>query len=101
MEPLVTDNPDRSRFEIFEADELAGFARYHQLKDEIAFLHTEIDARFQGRGLASKLARVALDSAREQGLTVLPFCPYIRGWVSKHPDYVDLVPEGQRARFGL
>jgi predicted GNAT family acetyltransferase len=44
---------------------------------------------------------VALDSAREQGLAVLPFCPYIRGWVSKHPDYADLVPEGQRARFGL
>lgn len=101
MEPLVTDNPDRSRFEIFEAGEIAGFAQYHRFKDEIAFIHTEIDPRFEGRGMAGKLARAALDAAREQGLAVLPFCPYFRGWISKHPEYVDLVPEGQRDRFGL
>ncbi|MFE4959473.1 GNAT family N-acetyltransferase [Streptomyces sp. NPDC056653] len=101
MESLVADNPDQSRFEIFEAEEMVGFAQYHRFKDEIAFIHTEIDPRFEGRGLAGKLARAALDSAREQGLAVLPFCPYIRGSITKHPEYVDLVPEGQRARFGL
>ena len=101
MEPRVADNPDRSRFEIFDDNELAGFAEYHRYQDEIAFIHTKIDPRFGGRGLGGALARAALDSAREQGLAVLPYCPFIRGWISKHPDYTDLVPQNQRQRFGL
>jgi predicted GNAT family acetyltransferase len=101
MEPRVADNPDRSRFEIFDDSELAGFAEYHRYQDEIAFIHTEIDPRFGGRGLGGALARAALDSARQQGLAVLPYCPFIRGWISKHADYTDLVPQDQRQRFGL
>jgi len=101
MTTSVTDNPDRSRFEITDDGKLAGFAEYHRYEDEIAFIHTEIDPAFGGRGLGGILARAVLDAAREQDLAVLPYCPFIRGWLSKHPDYVDLVPEGKRARFGL
>ncbi|MEV8287193.1 GNAT family N-acetyltransferase [Streptomyces niveus] len=101
MESRVADNPGRSRYEVFDGDELAGFTEYHRYRDEIAFIHTEIDPRFAGRGLGGVLARGALGAAREQELAVLPFCPFIRGWIGKHPDYADLVPQEQRARFGL
>ncbi|MGK4584896.1 GNAT family N-acetyltransferase [Kitasatospora sp. HPMI-4] len=101
MEQLTTDNAEKSRFEIHDNGELAGFAEYHRSDNEIAFIHTEIDPRFEGRGLGSRLARTALDTAREQGLAVLPYCPFIRGWITKHPEYADLVPASHRARFGL
>ncbi|MDH6708384.1 putative GNAT family acetyltransferase [Kitasatospora sp. MAA19] len=101
MTSSVADNPDRSRFEITDDGELAGFAEYFRHENEIAFIHTEIDPAFAGRGLAGVLARAALDSARERGLAVLPYCPFIRGWLGKHPDYVDLVPPDQLIRFGL
>ncbi|WP_035839241.1 GNAT family N-acetyltransferase [Kitasatospora azatica] len=103
MTTQVTDNPDRSRFEITDDGELAGFAEYFrpENENEIAFIHTEIDPAFAGRGLAGILARAALDAAREQGADVLPYCPFIRGWLGKHPEYVDLVPQAQRTRFGL
>ncbi|MEV6205547.1 GNAT family N-acetyltransferase [Kitasatospora sp. NPDC051914] len=101
MTTAVTDNPDQSRFEITEDGALAGFAEYHRYENEIEFIHTEIDPDFGGRGLSGILARAALDSARERGLAVLPYCPFIRGWLGKHPDYVDLVPEAERTRFGL
>ncbi|MEU9352485.1 GNAT family N-acetyltransferase [Streptomyces griseoloalbus] len=78
-----------------------GFAQYHAYKDEIAFLHTEIDQRFEGRGLAGLLINGALHAARVRGLKVLPYCPFIRGWITRHPDYVELVPRQDRARFGL
>ncbi|MGW6918469.1 GNAT family N-acetyltransferase [Kitasatospora sp. NPDC054939] len=97
----VTDSQERSRFEIFEDDQLAGFAEYNRHEAEIAFIHTEIDPRFGGLGLGGHLARHALDAAREQGLTVLPYCPFIRGWIAKHPEYTDLVPAAQHERFGL
>ncbi|NUP30540.1 MAG: N-acetyltransferase [Streptomycetaceae bacterium] len=104
MEPRVVDNPEQSRFEIYageSAAELAGFAEYHLHAEEIAFIHTEIDPRFGGQGLGGKLAQAALDEARARGLRVLPYCPFIRGWIRKHPEYVDLVPMQHREKFEL
>jgi hypothetical protein len=101
--PVVADNPAASRYELHVGTELAGFVTY-QLDDHgrvISLLHTEIEPAFQGAHLATRLARFSLDDARERGLAVLPFCPYIASWIRKHPDYTDLVPEERRADFAL
>jgi uncharacterized protein len=97
----VTDNAAKSRFEIFDGEELAGFAEYHRFRDEVAFIHTEIDDRFAGRGLGGSLVEAALTAAREQDLKVLPYCPFVRRWITKHPEYKELVPSAQHARFGF
>ncbi|MFC4944554.1 GNAT family N-acetyltransferase [Pseudonocardia sp. GCM10023141] len=100
-ESVVRDNPDESRFEI-EVDETpAGFAEYVATPGRITFTHTEIDPGFSGKGLAGVLIRTALDAARDQGLSVLPLCPFVRSFIAKHPEYVELVPAGSRARFEL
>lgn len=101
MDTRVTDNTTASRYEIFADDRLAGFVEYHRYKDEIAFLHTEILHAFAGRGLGTVLVRAVLAAAREEHLGVLPYCPFVRGWILRHPEETDLVPEGERARFGL
>lgn len=100
-EPVVADVPEQSRFEIRLGGELVGFASYDLRPGVVAFLHTEIDPSFEGRGLASRLIRAALDDVRKRGLSVLPFCPYVLSWIERHPDHVDLVPAGERGRFGL
>jgi predicted GNAT family acetyltransferase len=87
----VTDNPDKRRFELTADGWLAGFAEYRLDADTITFIHTEVDQAFSGRGLGSVLARGALDDARRRGLRVVAECPFIRGWIAKHPDYSDLV----------
>ena len=97
----VVDVPDRSRFEIRVDDEVAGFTEYRRRPGLIAFVHTLIDPRFEGRGLASQLVRTALSEARSDGLSVLPFCPFVRGYIAGHPEYLDLVPEDMRAKFEL
>jgi uncharacterized protein len=101
--PAVSDNPAASRYELHVGTELAGFVTY-QLREHgtvISLLHTEVEPGFQGEHLATNLARFILDDARERGLAVLPFCPYIGSWIKKHPDYADLVPQDRRADFGL
>ena len=42
-----------------------------------------------------------LDEAREAGTAVLPFCPFVNGYISRHREYVELVPEEFRTEFGL
>ena len=101
--PTVDDNPDQRRFEIHVGDELAGFSVY-ELQDDgrrYAFSHTETGERFQGQGLASVLVQEALDQVRAKGAAVLPYCPYVRAWIRRHPAYIDLVPERDRASFNL
>jgi uncharacterized protein len=91
MSTTVADAPERSRFEISVDDALAGFAVYRLAPGRITFVHTEIDDAYSGQGLGGKLARAALDDVRTRGLAVKPDCPFIAGWIAKHPDYADLV----------
>jgi uncharacterized protein len=99
--PVVADNPATSRYEVRVGGELAGFVEYRLRDPVISLIHTEVDPRFQGAGLAGRLARFSLDDARNRQLAVLPFCPYVLSWIKKHPEYTDLVPEDSRAEFGL
>lgn len=97
----VSDAPERERYEIRVDGELAGFATYKAQPQQIAFKHTEVDDRFEGRGLAGKLIAFALDDARGRGLAVLPFCPFVKAYIQRHREYADLVPEDRRGEFDL
>ncbi|HXL95272.1 MAG TPA: GNAT family N-acetyltransferase [Streptosporangiaceae bacterium] len=101
MELRVADNPEKARYVVLADGDLAGFVQYELTQNAIAFTHTQTDARFRGRGIAGHLVRAALDSARERGLGVLPYCPFVRAWIGEHPDYADLVPADRRAEFDL
>ncbi len=101
MAVRVEDDRERSRYEAFVDERRAGYSNYRRRPDLIALDHTEVDERFEGRGVGSALATRALDDARAEGLAVLPFCPFMNEFIQSHPDYADLVPESQRGRFGL
>ncbi|MCB8958413.1 MAG: N-acetyltransferase [Nocardioides sp.] len=93
MTDVVTShNPAAHRYEGHIDAELAGFAEYQLTDALVVFTHTEVDDRFEGRGVGSAVVRAALDDVRADGSRqVLPLCPFVKGWIAKHPDYADLV----------
>ncbi|HEY3466945.1 MAG TPA: GNAT family N-acetyltransferase [Amycolatopsis sp.] len=95
-EKRVTDNPDESRYEVWVGEKLAGFAEYDRRGDITVFTHTEIDDAFAGQGLGKVLAAGALDDVVARGGTIVPVCPFIAGYLKKHPDYEEHVrwPKG-------
>jgi predicted GNAT family acetyltransferase len=97
----VANHPEEHRYEVRADGELAGWTIYRERPGLIVFVHTEIDQRFEGQGLASQLIRAALDDARDRELQVLPFCPFVNGYIARHREYAELVPEAFRSRFGL
>ena len=101
MAPTVTDVSDRRRFEIAVDGAVLGFAEYRRRPGVITFLHTEIDPAHEGEGLGTLLVKAALDTARAEGLAVLPYCPFVRGFIDRHREYLDLVPVERRAKFTL
>lgn len=97
----VRDNPEQSRYEVYSGEQLAGFAEYTLDGTRVSFTHTETEPAFAGQGLAKRLVAEALEDVRGRGHAVLPYCPYVRKFLGKHPEYVDLVPAEERAEFGL
>ena len=97
----ITDAPERERYELSLDGEVVGFTAYRARPGLIAFVHTEIDERLQGQGLADRLIRFALEDARERHLAVLPFCPFVKAFIERHREFEPLVPEGYRKQFDL
>jgi predicted GNAT family acetyltransferase len=86
----ITDNGARHRFEAYVGDSLAAVAVYRLEPGRMVFTHTETLAGFEGRGIASRLAGAALDEVRARGLMATPVCPFVAGYIRKHPEYADL-----------
>lgn len=82
----VVNNPDAKRFEVSVGGYLA-FAEYMMAGNNIIFTHTEVPPAFEGKGVGSKLAKAALDHAKENDLRVQALCPFIAGYVNRHPEY--------------
>ena len=97
----VADAPERERYEILIDGEVVGFTTYRARPGLIAFVHTEVDERLQGRGLADRLIRFALLDARARSLAVLPFCPFVKAFIERHQEFETLVPDTYREQFGL
>ena len=98
----VRDNPAEHRYEIHEGTVLAGFVTYERRDRTMTFVHTETEPGHEGKGIARQLVTTALAEARANGLGVLPRCPYVRKIIADNPaEYLDLVPSGARAAFGL
>ena len=88
----VTNNEAEKRYEARVDGRLAGSAYYDTADDLIVFTHTEVDDAYEGQGVGSTLARAALDDVRADGRRkVVPRCPFIKGWIDRHPDYQDLL----------
>lgn len=91
----IVNNEAARRWEA-HVDQQMGVAEYRRRGDAIAFLHTEVPPALEGRGIASRLVQAALDDARTRGLAVIPYCPYVAGYIRRHPAYTTLVPPDYR-----
>ena len=86
----VHDNRAEQEF-TFDLDGHRAVAAYQREGDTIVFTHTVVPAAIEGRGVASKLIRAALDSARDQRLKVIAQCQFVAAYIAKHPEYRDLL----------
>jgi predicted GNAT family acetyltransferase len=87
----VTRDDGRRRYEATVAGERVGFASFRSGPGLVTFTHTEVEPAFEGKGIASALARQALDDVRARGERVVAECPFIAGWIARHDEYRDLV----------
>ena len=57
--------------------------------DRITLVHTGVPEELGGKGIGGKLVEQAIAKARAEGLTIVPQCPFAKGWIEKHPEAVE------------
>ncbi|WP_170254473.1 GNAT family N-acetyltransferase [Phaeodactylibacter luteus] len=90
--PVVL-NEDKRRFEA-NVDGSLAVAEFIKTKDKLILTHTEVPPALSGKGIASLLAKTALQYARSSGLRVMPLCPFMAGYMARHPEWESLLVPG-------
>jgi len=96
----VVNNAEQGRFEVRLGNDVA-FTEYRRLANGILFPHTEVPPAFEGKGVGGKIVRTALEWARSEGQKVMPTCPFVAGYIQKHPEFHDLVHDLYRPALKL
>jgi len=86
----IRNNTVRHRYEL-DADGDTAVAYYTISPGVITLTHTETPMALRGRGIASRLVRGVLESARVEGLKVVPKCPFVSAYIAKHPEFGTLL----------
>jgi uncharacterized protein len=97
------DDPVNNRFVAVQDGQVRGELVYEVIRDgRLRLDHTEVDDALEGQGVGSQLVKFALDELRANDHKIVPDCPFVAGYLDRHPDYRDLVDEEltaqQRAR---
>lgn len=90
-ERRVVEVPESNRYELRLGDEVVGVVTYADDGEVRDLQHTEISPDHEGEGLGSAIAVGVLDDIRAKGLRLRPSCPFLKGYIDKHPAYGDLV----------
>jgi uncharacterized protein len=92
MSNEVRNNHALGRYEL-DVDGHVAVAYYKRADGVVTFTHTEVPKALEGRGIGSRLAKGALDLVRGEGHKVVAQCPFIAGYIQKHPEFADLLAQ--------
>lgn len=90
----VTNNEAEHQFET-TVDGHRGVLTYSIEDGKLYLLHTGVDEELEGQGVGSALVRYAAEYARREGLRIVPFCHFAKGWLERHSDYADLISKSE------
>lgn len=93
----LIDNKKGQRYE-FHIEGLVPRIEYIRTKDKIYLTHTEVPIELEGKGIGSKLVRVALEDIEKQGIALVPMCPFVAAYIKEHPEWKRLVLKGINIR---
>ncbi|HWC16402.1 MAG TPA: GNAT family N-acetyltransferase [Terriglobales bacterium] len=78
------------RFEL-ENDGAVAYLEYALAGKVLELIHTEVPEQMHGSGAGSSLVHSALEWAREHHVKVDVICPFAAEYITRHPEYSDLV----------
>lgn len=89
----LIDNSEKRQYEFHVGNEIPRL-EYIRAKDKIYLTHTEVPQSLSGKGIGSALIGAALEDIKQQGLTLIPLCPFVALYLKRNPEWKQLVLKG-------
>jgi predicted GNAT family acetyltransferase len=86
----IWNNVEADQYELAVDGERA-VAAYERREGALVLTHTIVPQALEGKGIASRLVKAALDDARAQGLKIVPVCEFAAAYIERHPEEQDLL----------
>ncbi|WP_430817545.1 N-acetyltransferase [Carboxylicivirga sp. RSCT41] len=90
---VFSENEEKKRYEL-QLEGKTAFIEYIKAKGTIYLTHTEVPAELEGKGVGSRMLLQALVDIKQKDLTLVPLCPFVAGYLKKHPAWKELVLKG-------
>jgi len=88
MEVKVDHLEDENRFEVKDQGETA-VLEYKATPRKVYLIHTGVPEKLKGKGIASALARTAIEFVKQSDREAVIICPYIKLYIKRHPEVLE------------
>ncbi|MCX4782556.1 GNAT family N-acetyltransferase [Streptomyces sp. NBC_01264] len=93
---IVDDRPS-GRLLAVEDGAVVGYIAYFVVAEAphaLVAVHTVVEPGHEGRGIAGSMVKTFYGIAADEGVPVVPLCPYAASWAAKHPEQAPEAPAG-------
>ncbi|MFI5860199.1 GNAT family N-acetyltransferase [Streptomyces sp. NPDC051546] len=93
----LVDDRAAGRLLAVEDGAVVGYIAYFVLTEAphaLVAVHTIVEPGHEGRGIAGNLVKTFYGIAADEGVPVVPLCPYAASWAAKHPEQAPEAPAG-------
>lgn len=90
----LVDHAARKQYEYHVGDLVARIEYIKSNKGEIYLTHTEVPSQLEGRGIGSRMVGEVLADIERQDLLLVPLCPFVAGYIRKHPEWKRIMKQG-------
>jgi len=91
-ELVLKDNTDRKQFEL-SVEGFTARIEYMIMSNKIFLTHTEVPRELEGKGVGSKIVKLAFEEIEKQGLKLIPLCPFVAKYLTKHPEWKKILAD--------
>jgi predicted GNAT family acetyltransferase len=85
---------ESGQFEAFVGKHKAIMTYRSNREGKIFLVHTEVDEALRSKGVGEKLILHVFDYIRKNGMRMIPMCPYVKAYLKRHPEHMDIVVSG-------
>lgn len=90
----LIDNVEAKQYEFHVGNYIPKIEYIKTNTGDIYLTHTEVPAELEGKGIGGQLVKKVLSDIEQKGLRLVPLCPFVAGYIQKHPEWRKIVMRG-------
>jgi predicted GNAT family acetyltransferase len=94
----IRDNSESGSYDAVLGDHVVGSIVYERRDGRLIIRHTIVEPEFRKQGIASALAKAALDDLLASGTTLTNYCGFVAGFIDRNPVYAQVIDDDNPGR---